>query len=730
MAVSLKHSFNNPKSDGPDSTVVRPSDWNAEHVLTLGSNRVLGRVSSGTGAVEELTGTQVRSVADVAQLGVLAGINTRTASYTLVAADRGKLIEMNVSGANTLTVPNESGVGGVNFPIGTQILVVQTGAGTTTLAPAAGVTVQSTTGGLSTVTRYAAVLLYKRAANSWIVIDQASAHLDGRVDNLETVAGGFSNVAAVATNIASVNTTAANIYGINAVAQAVNDGDLINDFYVGASSTDPATRLDSSALQNGDFYFNTVSTRMRTYASGSWYDTGSGGNTDAALVTFSQSGTGAVARTVQAKLRDFVNVKDFGAAGDNVTNDTTAFNNALATGKAVYVPQGNYRVNITLAVGNRSIFGDGMNQTYLRPHTAANPVIKIDGDALGNILQNTLISDLTILGDTRQGDGIQIYNTADTRGCDQIILYNVTVMQCLRGIACLGRSIWNMFENVFCDFNYDGIFIQTNQACNLWTLVNVRTARNQRHGFYANKTDLSLGGFLQFTFLGFNTEYNGQDTSIPLVAGLYTNAAEGWNFQNVGLEDNGADLPGVTSYGMYFTGNLGRGVIIDGVWGVNSKYIIAFDGTKKSGYINNVYRGAAYAGGYVIHLVSEWANNEPKIELGPNIFGTVNAAPDANANYPHTAGVDWYGAATTSFDFTYRKRVTINTTSAASSISTLTGLRAGDEIFIYNYAGGGTNKITLASGLMASGVAYDVNPDTGAKLIVTGYPHTGKLVPL
>ena len=61
------------------------------------------------------------------------------------------------------------------------------------------------------------------------------------------------------------------------------------------------------------------------------------------LVGFIQAGAGAVQRTAQSKMRDIVSVKDFGAVGDGVTDDTAAIAAAHATGKPVFYPYGIYK---------------------------------------------------------------------------------------------------------------------------------------------------------------------------------------------------------------------------------------------------------------------------------------------------------------------------------------------------------------------------------------------------
>jgi hypothetical protein len=79
-------------------------------------------------------------------------------------------------------------------------------------------------------------------------------------------------------------------------------------------------------------------------------------------VTFLAAGTGAVQRTALSKFRDTVSVKDFGAVGDGVTNDSSAFIAArtAAAGKRIYVPAGSYKLNQAITSSEDLILeGDG-----------------------------------------------------------------------------------------------------------------------------------------------------------------------------------------------------------------------------------------------------------------------------------------------------------------------------------------------------------------------------------
>jgi len=66
---------------------------------------------------------------------------------------------------------------------------------------------------------------------------------------------------------------------------------------------------------------------------------------NASSILYNPTGTGAVQTTVQAKLRESVSVKDFGAVGDGVADDTLAIQAACNTANDVFFPAGTYLVS-------------------------------------------------------------------------------------------------------------------------------------------------------------------------------------------------------------------------------------------------------------------------------------------------------------------------------------------------------------------------------------------------
>lgn len=98
-------------------------------------------------------------------------LNAQTGSYTLVLADAGKIVTMNVASANTVTVPPNASVA---FPVGTNVTVIQTGAGQTTLTAGSGVTVNAFASDLLLSGQYAAATLVKTATDVWVAFGNLS----------------------------------------------------------------------------------------------------------------------------------------------------------------------------------------------------------------------------------------------------------------------------------------------------------------------------------------------------------------------------------------------------------------------------------------------------------------------------------------------------------------------------------------------------------------------------
>lgn len=93
MAISLTHNFTSTIPDGGDTTIVQPSNWNAEHTLVCATGKILGRTTAGTGAVEEIT----------APAGSLVG-TTATQTLTNKTLTTPTLTTPNINSASVSTV--------------------------------------------------------------------------------------------------------------------------------------------------------------------------------------------------------------------------------------------------------------------------------------------------------------------------------------------------------------------------------------------------------------------------------------------------------------------------------------------------------------------------------------------------------------------------------------------------------------------------------------------------
>ena len=127
-------------------------------------------------------------------------------------------------------------------------------------------------------------------------------------------------------------------------------------------------------------------------------------------------------------------IKDYGALGDGVTDDTTAIQTALNTYGRIWFPEGVYMVTGLIVYPNTHIYGDGRNKTICK--------LLSGGANLFNChLDNISIRSMSIDG------------SRDTGG----------VGHCLRGNVATSETTDTLFEDLHIYNSYDyGIGLQVN----------------------------------------------------------------------------------------------------------------------------------------------------------------------------------------------------------------------------------------------------------------------------
>lgn len=200
-----------------------------------------------------------------------------------------------------------------------------------------------------------------------------------------------------------------------------------------------------------------------------------------ALVGFVQDGTGAVARTVQDKMREIVSVKDFGAVGDGVTDDT-AFFNAAPSG-FVYVPGGTYRLAGWVPKNNTTyLFA---SDAVLVQHQDANPIVAF-ADGAKNI---------TFIGGTFNGRATSsagAFSIFDKQGSNfrNDILLDGCTFDTFGGMALVlgGAKGWRIRGCIFRRTAQLNIPSGTASYPSIWC------SDNQNLSFYDRASDIAIDG--------------------------------------------------------------------------------------------------------------------------------------------------------------------------------------------------------------------------------------------
>lgn len=191
----------------------------------------------------------------------------------------------------------------------------------------------------------------------------------------------------------------------------------------------------------------------------------------ATLVAYLPPGA-SEAETVYDKLAQTISVKDFGAVGDDATDDTDAINDAIASlagvGGSVYFPHGIYVTTAAITVTNMniSLIGEGEGVSVIK---VTAPV-----DAL-NITQNSARNFTSISGlsfrttELNVGNCITIdYSAASTSGVplDRCSINNVEI----RGVGGAGEA----------GFQYGIVMTDcTNTRINGYTFIGYQSASTQ-----------------------------------------------------------------------------------------------------------------------------------------------------------------------------------------------------------------------------------------------------------
>jgi hypothetical protein len=263
-----------------------------------------------------------------------------------------------------------------------------------------------------------------------------------------------------------------------------------------------------------------------------------------ALVGFIQAGAGAVATTAQAKMRQTISVKDFGAVGNDITDDTAAIqlaiNYANTIGGDVYFPPGIYKITSGLTINNSgdtadtfkaSMYGDSSASARIHGAPGAYNMLTITGGTGAGLESHQVIRGLFFVKEDFVGFCI---------GGDNLAFLSLEDVSCFNGEYAFYAT--DVLSSVF----YSCVFRQSNvglyaQYSNV-SYPNALTMVGCVIGNCRDKGVWVVGG-TNFNMFGGSVESNGIDGISATKFGVLLNnsgvqGSVSGNFSGVYFENN------------------------------------------------------------------------------------------------------------------------------------------------------------------------------------------------
>lgn len=275
----------------------------------------------------------------------------------------------------------------------------------------------------------------------------------------------------------------------------------------------------------------------------------------ASLIGFVQAGAGAVKRAVQDVLREHISVKDFGAVGNGITNDTAAI--LLAKAYAIenlpctlHFPKGVYLYSSlgNMAYKGLTLQGSGDRETVLKC-SAPGVALAIDAFAAGltaNDATAQFIQGMNVLGMTVEGNALTtkiIAAQGIARSKWQVV---ARTAEPTAGIAFDLKGVMLSELNLKCSTDYDAMAsipyegLRMDEGRRVGVSVGNSSNNTIRHYMEGLGKGTNLVRGDQNTFLGGSDE---SCTVYGLIVGVYSrfNTWIGTGFENVAATADVAD---------------------------------------------------------------------------------------------------------------------------------------------------------------------------------------------